>query len=135
MAKTILPGYVVVNAKSGHRKRALWSGRPLVQSSSLIAQPPAASQLARNGARGSLAGSAPGSRLGPDRVSTRRWRTGADSVFARACLGPDDRALSQLQAEPAKRGERRNRWIFLVTIFPPEILNLFSYELVTLLAG
>jgi hypothetical protein len=42
-------------------------------------------------------------------VPSRRRRIGADSVFARACFGPDDRALSRLQAETAKRGERRNR--------------------------
>src|SRR5437764_707160 len=39
-------------------------------------------------------------------VSPRRRRTGADSVSARACLGPDDRAVPRLQTETAERGER-----------------------------
>ena len=35
----------------------------------------------------------------------QRWRTGADSVLARACLRADNRALSRLQAELGKPGE------------------------------
>src|SRR5215469_1237383 len=39
-------------------------------------------------------------------VPQQRWRAGADSILAGACIRPDDRALSWLQTESRASGQR-----------------------------